>query len=94
MKSRVTIGVIGDYDGDKPSHVATNEALKHAAYALSISTDAVWQPTPSLLSDEGLASLAAADGVWCSPGSPYKNYEGALAGIRSTRECGAPFFAT
>lgn len=31
MKSRVTIGVIGDYDGDKPSHVATGTALRHAA---------------------------------------------------------------
>ncbi len=94
MKSTVRIGMIGDHDTRKPSHAATDAALRHTADALDVELDVTWQPTPSLLTKKGLATLAAADGVWASPGSPYESYEGALAGIRAARERGRPFIGT
>jgi CTP synthase (UTP-ammonia lyase) len=94
MKSPVRITLIGDYDAAKPSHRATDAALRHAADALDLAVDAAWQPTPSLLTREGMAVLETADGLWASPGSPYESYAGALAGIRFARERGKPFIGT
>ncbi|MFO7445766.1 MAG: hypothetical protein R6W90_05330 [Ignavibacteriaceae bacterium] len=34
------------------------------------------------------------DGLWCVPGSPYKNMEGALKGIKYARENNIPFLGT
>ena len=38
--------------------------------------------------------LAAFDGVWCVPASPYANTEGALNAIRVAREHRIPFLGT
>jgi CTP synthase (UTP-ammonia lyase) len=94
MKKRVRIGIIGDYDTGKPSHTATLAALGHATEALGISADITWHPTLSLPGPAGLAGLEPADAIWGSPGSPYRSFEGALAGIRYARERGKPFIAT
>lgn len=93
MNSMVTIGVIGDFDG-RVSHVATNEAIGHAAAALAIETQVHWLPTPLLLSPEGAGMLARCDALWASPGSPYQSMEGALTGIRFARERNWPFVGT
>jgi CTP synthase (UTP-ammonia lyase) len=42
----------------------------------------------------GTGALAAFDGLWAAPGSPYRSLEGALAGVRFARERGVPFFGT
>jgi len=87
------IGVIGDYDGRR-SHVATNEALAHAAAALGCELDVRWLPTESLLAPDAREALAACDGLWASPGSPYRSEAGALAGIHYARERDVPLVAT
>ena len=38
--------------------------------------------------------LAGYHGVWCIPGSPYRNMESALTAIRVAREDGIPFFGS
>ena len=48
MSSVIRIGIIGDYDRTRESHLATNEALKHAAERLSLTADSIWLPTDSL----------------------------------------------
>ena len=90
------IGIIGDYNPDYPSHIATNEALAHAAAALSLTVEPIWLPTESLEdeSSEASALLRRSDALWCSPGSPYKSMTGALRGIRFAREQGHPFIGT
>ncbi len=93
MSSPLVIGVIGDYDG-RPSHVATNEALAHAAARLGHELDVRWLPTPALLEADAEAALSVCDGLWASPGSPYRSMEGALAGIRFARERDWPFTGT
>jgi CTP synthase (UTP-ammonia lyase) len=93
MTTPLVIGVIGDYDG-RPSHVATNEALDHAAARLGLELETRWLPTPALLEPGAEAMLAACDGLWASPGSPYRSMEGALAGIRFARVHDWPFTGT
>ena len=93
MGERVIVGIIGDYDG-RYSHVATDEAIGHAATALGIEAEVRWLPTPPLLEPEGERLLAACDGLWAAPGSPYLSMKGALAGIRFARERDWPFTGT
>ena len=94
MKRTIHICVIGDFDGNKPSHVATNEAIYHAADYLSLATDITWAPTPSLLRPEEQRRLEQFDCIWASPGSPYESMEGAINGIRRAREKNIPFTGT
>jgi len=93
MRAEVTIGIIGDYDG-RISHVATNDAIAHAAAALSITADVRWLPTAQLPSSEGETMLRDCDALWASPGSPYQSMDGALQGIRFARERDWPFLGT
>jgi CTP synthase (UTP-ammonia lyase) len=91
MKYKIRIGIIGDYDG-RPSHKATEEALKHAAKKLDIQTEYKWLPTVMFeLSDDELESY---DGLWCAPGSPYKSMNGAIHAIKYARENNCPFIGT
>ncbi|MEM7117657.1 MAG: hypothetical protein AAF614_34815 [Chloroflexota bacterium] len=86
------IGIIGDYDERKRSHVATNRALRHATAVLDIPAQIDWLPTPALAEDVFL--LHNYDALWCSPGSPYDSMDGALNAIRYARENDKVFFGT
>lgn len=91
MKSKVRIGIIGDYDG-RPSHLATEEALKHSAKKLKIEIDYHWIPTETIKDNEH--NLNHFDGLWCAPGSPYKSMNGAIQAIQFARENNTPFIGT
>ncbi len=94
MDRKVRVGIIGDYDPKKHfSHIPTNEALEHAAGALSASLDFNWVPTPSL-TGRSAETLKQFDALWCASGSPYDSMDGAIQGIRFAREMGWPFIAT
>ena len=88
------IGIIGDYDPDFKAHVATNEALQHAADALGLRLTIDWLPTPKFDTTANLPLLESYDGLWASPGSPYQSMTGALQAIQFAREHDWPFFAT
>ena len=95
MAASLKVGMIGDYDPAKySSHFRTNESLRHAGDALSVSVDYSWLSTPSLTRPSREIILRQFDALWCAPGSPYKSMDGALLGIRFARENGWPFFAT
>jgi len=100
MSQLLRNGIIGDLDyrestlSSRPSHRATNEALAHAAGALSVTLETRWLPTPSLEQESGESALRQYDALWCAPGSPYKSMEGALRAIRFARERGWPFLGT
>jgi len=93
MKKTVKIGIIGDFRPDSRSHIATNEAIAHAANALGISIEVRWLPTPSLEAQTEVI-LQPFDALWCSPGSPYQSMDGAIHAIRFAREAGRPFIGT
>lgn len=94
MKQSVSIGIIGDFDEKKPSHIATNDAIRHASTHLKIPADITWLPTPSFLEASGENALEQYNGIWVSPGSPYISLEGALYGIRLARETNKPLIGT
>lgn len=91
MESTVKIGIIGDYDG-RPSHLATEEALKHSARKFNITMEYEWLPTATF--DDSQQALEKFNGLWCSPGSPYKSMNGAINAIRFARENNYPFLGT
>jgi CTP synthase (UTP-ammonia lyase) len=77
-----TIGIIGDFHPDNPTHVGTNNALAYAGAEFEwLATD---QPH----------DYGRFDGLIASPGSPYRSEAGALEGIRYAREHGVPLLGT
>ena len=93
MNQPLKVGIIGDYDPKLVSHLPTNEALGHAATALSLSVHSSWLSTESLADGFDESALERFDALWCAPGSPYKSMDGALRGIQFAREKGRPFIA-
>lgn len=92
MDRSLRVAVIGDRDLAFPSHVATDDALRHAAAHLGIGVDVRWLATKPLESD--LAEAKAADVLWCAPGSPYRSLRGALAALRHGRKHSVPTLGT
>jgi CTP synthase (UTP-ammonia lyase) len=82
------IGIIGDFNPRNPTHIFTNDGIQHAAETLGTPIEAVWLPT-----DE-TAEYSKFQGLFGSPGSPYKSFDGALSGIRFARENKVPFLGT
>ncbi len=88
------IGILGDFNPDFRSHHATNDALQHSAAKLKIEVESQWIPTPSLVEPNAHQVLERFDGLWASPGSPYKSAEGMLKGIEFARRRDWPFLGT
>jgi CTP synthase (UTP-ammonia lyase) len=84
----ISIGVIGDYNPQNSTHVMTDNAIQHAAQALGKPIETVWLPTDQPAQHERF------QGLFGSPGSPYRSFEGALAGIRYARDHNVPFLGT
>lgn len=89
----MNIGIIGDYDESRHSHLKMNEALLHSAKALGVDADIQWLPTLEL-ETAAHADLEPYHAFWCAPGSPYQSMKGALRAIRYARENDRPFLGT
>src|SRR5262245_32077251 len=85
VSDAVRIGILGDFNPEFRSHHATNDALQHAAGKLGTKVESQWIPTPSVLEPNGVKTLESFDGIWASPGSPYKSMDGMLRGIQFAR---------
>jgi CTP synthase (UTP-ammonia lyase) len=94
VSNSVRIGILGDFNPEFPSHHATNASLQHAAHKLDYVVESEWIPTPSLTIDGAQKILESFDGLWASPGSPYKSFDGMLKGIEFARRCNWPFLGT
>jgi CTP synthase (UTP-ammonia lyase) len=94
INQTVSVGIIADFDSNRPSHKATNEAIHHAADYLSLEVDVTWLPTPSFLTPAGQKRLEQFDAIWAGPGGPYQSRDGAIMAIRLTREMKRPFIGT
>jgi CTP synthase (UTP-ammonia lyase) len=94
VNDAVRIGILGDFNREFRSHHATNDALQHAAAKLKRKLESQWIPTPSLLEPNAHKLLESFDGLWASPGSPYKSFEGMLKGIEFARRRDWPFVGT
>jgi CTP synthase (UTP-ammonia lyase) len=84
--------VVGDFNPDNQSHLATNEAIRHCSDANGTPVEFSWMPTEMVA--QKLNQIEAAGGIWIGPASPYKSMEGALAAIRLAREKKIPLLGT
>jgi CTP synthase (UTP-ammonia lyase) len=94
VSEAVRIGILGDFNPEFRSHHATNDALQHAARKLGMEVQSEWIPTSSLIQPASEKKLESFDGLWASPGSPYKSFEGMLKGIQFARVHDWPFLGT
>src|SRR5262249_48665121 len=81
------IGIIGDFNSANRTHQFTNQACEQLGLRFR------WVPTDTI-SDEPATRLAAFDGVWIAPASPYRSMDGALEAIRYARKRGVPLVGT
>ncbi|HTW32818.1 MAG TPA: hypothetical protein VMD76_14145 [Candidatus Sulfotelmatobacter sp.] len=94
MSDAVRIGILGDFNSEFRSHHATNDSLQHAARKLNLKVEGEWVPTPTLSEPSAEEKLETFDGLWASPGSPYKSLDGMLKGIEFARRRDWPFLGT
>src|SRR5689334_19121042 len=87
MHSEIRVGLIGDFNERHRAHQAIPRALQAASDGVEI----VWVPTDSA---GDIQSLAGFDGLWCVPGMPYRNADGAIRAIRQARITRTPFLGT
>jgi len=90
----VRIGILGDFNPEFRSHHATNDALQHAAAKLNQRVESEWIPTSAMVEAGGQKKLESFDGIWASPGSPYRSFDGMLRGIEFARRRDWPFLGT
>ncbi len=107
LNRAVRIALVGDYSPAVTAHRAIPKALalsaphvvgveaagSGAAAAEDVRVEPVWLGTEQL-AGRAAWELAAFDGIWCVPASPYASMEGALEAIRFARETGRPFLGT
>ena len=94
VSDAVRIAILGDFNPQLRSHHATNDALQHAARKLDMSVESEWLSTPSLTKPDSEKTLETFDGIWASPGSPYKSFDGMLKGIEFARRRDWPYLGT
>jgi CTP synthase (UTP-ammonia lyase) len=87
MHSNIRIGLVGDVNEQQRAHQAIPKALQ----ATSDNVEAVWIPTDTAGNAEPLSGF---DGIWCVPGMPYRNANGAMRAIRHARITRTPFLGT
>ena len=92
MKS--SLAIIGDFKPANRSHQATNDALHHSAAAGGLDVASTWIGTAQLEGPGASQRLAAYDGIWLAPASPYQSMDGALSAIRFAREQNIPLLGT
>jgi CTP synthase (UTP-ammonia lyase) len=94
MKRAIRIGIVGDHKPGYRGHVATDEALRHAAQAASTAIENVWLSTKDLEAARDDKALEAFDGIFMTPGTPYESLPGSLRALKFARERGWPLLAT
>lgn len=87
------IAIIGDYDLERPSHVATSECLHRTSRYLSKQIVVEWLPTLPFEKKGSLAELQEYDGIWGAPGDHDSQF-GMINAIQFVRENNIPYLGT
>jgi CTP synthase (UTP-ammonia lyase) len=87
------IAIIGDYDKNRHSHLATNEAIRHAHSILPYKFKARWIPTQPLEDSRNLQELEQYHGIWGSAGDPDSRL-GLIKAIEFARIHNIPYLGT
>ena len=80
------IALVGDFSPTVLAHRAINQSIR----MVGDKVEPHWLPTSTIRTSDALAY----DGIWCVPGSPYVNTEGALWAIEWARTQHVPFLGT
>jgi CTP synthase (UTP-ammonia lyase) len=88
MRSTIRVALIGDLNEKNKAHTAIPRSI---AMVSEDSVECVWVPTDTLTRADALAEF---QGIWCVPGMPYKNADGAMRAIRHARVTHTPFLGT
>lgn len=91
MNNTVSIGILGDFDEQKPSHRATNSSLAGIERELEITVEHPWIPSTSI--SKNCTELEEFSGLWAGPGD-YHSSENVLLAIQHARENNIPFLGT
>jgi CTP synthase (UTP-ammonia lyase) len=86
--------LIGDRDLAKPAHVGLEASVSRFNDTAAAKVDLRWIGTDELTPDTVERCFNGASAVWCSAGSPYASFEGALLGIQYARQASLPFLGT
>jgi CTP synthase (UTP-ammonia lyase) len=89
----IRILLVGDFSDSVIAHGFIPRALALASAKAGAEVSYRWLPTEQITSGDSLLA-ANANGIWCVPGSPYRNMEGVLSAIRHAREKKIPFLGT
>lgn len=87
------IAIVGDYDPNRPAHLATNRAISHVAATLPFKIEADWVSTPSFEDPCNLKELELYQGVWGSAGDPESRH-GLINAIMLARVNSLPYLGT
>lgn len=88
MHSVIRVALIGDFNERQKAHTAIPRSL---AAASDDSVECVWVSTDSVGRGDSLSEF---QGIWCVPGMPYRNADGAIRAIRHARVTRTPFLGT
>lgn len=86
--------LIGERDLSKPAHAGIEASLKLYRDRINPLLNFRWINTAQIAVENASRLLGSANGVWCTPGSPYESTDGALQAIRFARENGIAFLGT
>jgi len=89
--SRVSVAIIGDFKEQKHTHVALNDAVKHAALHLPFELFTQWISTADIDTRIIAKNFQA---LWIAPGSPYTNDQAVYNLIQWARENDFPILGT
>jgi len=89
----IKLGIMGDFDASNATHVATNEALDHAAQYLKVQLTYEWVNTERIEPEFDTISRCY-HGLLIAPGSPYKSMSGVLTIIQYARINKIPVLGT
>ncbi|MCG8335198.1 MAG: hypothetical protein MJE63_11810 [Proteobacteria bacterium] len=92
MKNFITIGIIGDFE-ERPSQMATNEALQGAKEYLGRDLQWKWIHTNIFQQSDPGETVQKYQGILCGPGS-YSHPPGAIHAIQYCRKNDVPFLGT
>ncbi len=87
------IAVIGDYDQNRQSHIATTECIQRAEKIFSKRIVVQWISTHCLEENDTLKELLEYNGIWGAPGDP-DSAPGTINAIQVSRENDIPYLGT
>jgi len=92
MNNYLDIAVVGDYNFNFSSHVATNRALTDVGNVFDLDINFFWVDSKELQTDTA-KKLSRFDGIFLAPG-PYANARGIIQTVEYARTKNVPFLGT